>query len=137
MTNQQLSPCPDTPNCVSSMQVGTRHYIAPLRFSGSIGTAKTRLLEVINSFSLSWVSWKQKIATEDYHETLLSVRCVTERQHERGPRMICVLRKLNFRMKAARSSTSTVTEGLGILGNSSGRNRVEDCSTWLIAFSLM
>ncbi len=51
MTNQRFSPCPDTPNCVSSREVGTRHYIVPLRYSGSIQAAKTRLLEVVNSFS--------------------------------------------------------------------------------------
>ncbi len=51
MNRQALSPCPDRPNCVSSMETRGRHYVEPLRYQGSMEAAKKRLLEVLSSFS--------------------------------------------------------------------------------------
>ncbi len=55
MTDQAFPPCPDTPNCVSSMEPGTRHYVEPLRYQGPMEGAKKRLLEVINGFGRTQV----------------------------------------------------------------------------------
>ena len=44
-----LMPCPSTPNCVSSIDKDSKHYIAPLNFSGSAATARERLLKVLSS----------------------------------------------------------------------------------------
>jgi uncharacterized protein (DUF1499 family) len=50
MTEPAFSPCPDTPNCVSSLEPGTSHYVEPLNYQGAIEEAKQRLLDVINGF---------------------------------------------------------------------------------------
>ena len=44
----RLAPCPDSPNCVSSL-AGDAHYIEPLRFRGAAEEAKKRLVEVLRS----------------------------------------------------------------------------------------
>lgn len=50
MKNNAFSPCPDTPNCVSSMEEGSDRYLPPLRYEGTAETARKRLIEVINGF---------------------------------------------------------------------------------------
>lgn len=50
MNKRIFAACPDTPNFVSSMEIGTSRYVEPLRYQGLIEEAKKRLLEVINSF---------------------------------------------------------------------------------------
>ena len=49
LENQLLSPCPRTPNCVSSQENNSQHRIQPLTFEGSLELAKERLHRVINS----------------------------------------------------------------------------------------
>lgn len=39
LMNDQLSPCPDTPNCVCSEDSSSPAYIAPLSFSGTAENA--------------------------------------------------------------------------------------------------
>ena len=51
MAEQMFSTCPDKDNCVSSLDIGTRHYVEPLNYHGSIHNARARLLRVINEFS--------------------------------------------------------------------------------------
>ena len=51
MTGKAFAPCPDTPNCVSSMENRTRHYVEPLRYQGPMDEAKKRLLEVLAGFN--------------------------------------------------------------------------------------
>ncbi len=55
MTKQIISACPDTPNCVSSLETGTSRYIDPLSYQGSMENARKRLLEVINAFKRTQV----------------------------------------------------------------------------------
>ena len=55
MTEQMISTCPDKDNCVSSLDTGTRHYVEPLNYQGSIQNARARLLQVINEFSRTQV----------------------------------------------------------------------------------
>ena len=49
LKNQLLSPCPGTPNCVSSQEKNSQHRIQPITFEGSLELAKERLHRVINS----------------------------------------------------------------------------------------
>ena len=49
LKNQLLSPCPGTPNCVSSQEKNSQHRIQPITFEGSLELAKDRLNRVLNS----------------------------------------------------------------------------------------
>ena len=49
LKNQLFSPCPGTPNCVSSQEINLQHRIQPISFEGSLELAKERLHRVINS----------------------------------------------------------------------------------------
>lgn len=43
----RLSPCPASPNCVSSQGAGARHAAAPLPYTGSLDEALARLVRVL------------------------------------------------------------------------------------------
>ena len=47
----RMAPCPDSPNCVSTLAVPSDsvHYSAPLTYTGSMTDAKARLLAVVNA----------------------------------------------------------------------------------------
>ena len=49
LKNQLLSPCPGTPNCVSSQEKYSQHRIQPITFEGSLELNKERLRRVLNS----------------------------------------------------------------------------------------
>jgi len=49
ITQGKLSPCPDSPNCVSSQSSDPSHYVEPLSYTDSRLDAKTRLLKIIES----------------------------------------------------------------------------------------
>ena len=42
-----FEPCPDRPNCVTSLDTGTRHFIEPLQFTDEPGKAWARLKAVL------------------------------------------------------------------------------------------
>ena len=44
-----LPPCPDTPNCVSSLAALGSHYVEAIRYSGSPEDARKRLLNVVSN----------------------------------------------------------------------------------------
>ena len=46
----KLSPCPKSPNCVSSLAVDKEHFIAPIPYGGNNALTKHKLLEILNSF---------------------------------------------------------------------------------------
>jgi len=46
---EKITPCPSTPNCVSSVDRDPQHFIAPLRFEGSAADAQQRLSGVLSS----------------------------------------------------------------------------------------
>lgn len=48
-TPARLKPCPDSPNCVSSLSADPRHAVAPITFSGSMPEARRNLLKVIRA----------------------------------------------------------------------------------------
>ena len=47
ITDGKLSPCPDSPNCVSSQSSDKRHFIEPVRYEGTEQEAMERLIDVI------------------------------------------------------------------------------------------
>ena len=49
-TVSRLATCPATPNCVSSLDPGSKHYVEPLKYEGSRKEAQYRLLRVLHSF---------------------------------------------------------------------------------------
>ena len=49
LKNQMLSPCPVTPNCVSSQEKNSKKRIQPIIIEDSIEQAKERIYKVINS----------------------------------------------------------------------------------------
>jgi len=42
-----LAPCPESPNCVSSLAENTKSKVAPLSYSGDLEIAKQRLLAIV------------------------------------------------------------------------------------------
>ena len=49
VNNSKLTPCPKTPNCVSSQAHDEAHYIEPINFEGTLQQAHDRLLQIIES----------------------------------------------------------------------------------------
>jgi uncharacterized protein (DUF1499 family) len=47
ITDGRLSPCPDSPNCVSSQSSDKRHFIEPVRYEGTEQRAMGRLITVV------------------------------------------------------------------------------------------
>ncbi len=47
---RSLSPCPDKPNCVSSLAATVEQRIDPLSYTGTMESAKKQLLSVIQRF---------------------------------------------------------------------------------------
>jgi uncharacterized protein (DUF1499 family) len=45
----KLSPCPDSPNCVSSQSADKAHFIDPLPYDGSLAKARQRLINILRS----------------------------------------------------------------------------------------
>ncbi|MEM8777629.1 MAG: DUF1499 domain-containing protein, partial [Cyanobacteria bacterium P01_G01_bin.49] len=48
ITNQQLAPCPSTPNCVNSQSEEQEHFIQPLNYQGQVSQAIAKLKDIIN-----------------------------------------------------------------------------------------
>lgn len=49
VTNGQLAPCPNTPNCVATQNAAASQQMSPLSYTGSVADAKARLLKVVQS----------------------------------------------------------------------------------------
>ncbi len=60
--SDRLSPCPDSPNCVSSLSEDESHHVAPLTYNGPLEEAREKLISVINSMKRSKV-----VIAEDYY----------------------------------------------------------------------
>jgi len=52
-TNHRLSPCPKSPNCVSSLSEDKSHYVAPLTYKATFEEAREKLISVLNSMKRS------------------------------------------------------------------------------------
>jgi len=48
MADERLEPCPDSPNCVSSLATSAEHRIAPMSYGGDRAMARLRLLAVLS-----------------------------------------------------------------------------------------
>ena len=77
MSERTLSPCPDSPNCVSTQATDEGHAIMPFRYNKSRAEAKEALKAVINSLS------RTKLIEEDesylhYEFTSLLLRFVDD-----------------------------------------------------------
>ena len=46
-----ITPCPDSPNCVSSVDTDQMHIVHPLRFAGSGKEAQYRMMRILDGFS--------------------------------------------------------------------------------------
>ncbi len=53
MADERLKPCPDRPNCVSSLAEGDEHRIAPMSYGGDRAMARLRVLAVLSQFENS------------------------------------------------------------------------------------
>ena len=45
----KLSPCPDSPNCVSSQSSDKAHFIKPLNYTGNLAGARQKLIDVLEN----------------------------------------------------------------------------------------
>ena len=61
VTDGKLSPCPDSPNCVSSQSSDKKHFIEPVRYEGTEQTPMERIIEVIQGMK------RCRIITMDNH----------------------------------------------------------------------
>ncbi len=43
----QFTPCPDSPNCVSTQSTDSAHYIEPLHYAGSLADARQKLIDIL------------------------------------------------------------------------------------------
>jgi len=46
----KFRPCPDTPNCVSSLAGDKKHFIEPISYEGETAVAQNELLVILKSF---------------------------------------------------------------------------------------
>lgn len=51
VTDGRLSPCPSSPNCVSSQGNDERHAIEPLHYESALGEARGRLVAILYSMA--------------------------------------------------------------------------------------
>jgi uncharacterized protein (DUF1499 family) len=49
VVNGRLTPCPDSPNCVSTQATDEQHSIAPIAYSGETDVAQAALLAILDS----------------------------------------------------------------------------------------
>ena len=47
----KLTPCPSSPNCVSSLSKDRVHFIEPLQYEGSRKAARQRLIKILNKLT--------------------------------------------------------------------------------------
>ena len=52
-TNDRLSSCPKSPNCVSSLSEDKSHYVGPLTYKATLEEAREKLISIINSMKRS------------------------------------------------------------------------------------
>lgn len=53
VVNGQLTPCPETPNCVNSQTTNEAHFVAPIYFIGTTQEAQIHLLQILKEFEQS------------------------------------------------------------------------------------
>lgn len=71
VTNQRLSPCPASPNCVCSQSDSQIHFVKPIPYSGTDKQALQRLTNILNQMRGCQIV-KQE---EDYLHAIVRSRC--------------------------------------------------------------
>ena len=67
-----ITPCPKTPNCVSSVDTGRGHFIKPLNFTGSAKDAQYRLLNILNDLNRARViTFEENVIQVEFISTVL------------------------------------------------------------------
>lgn len=56
VTNEQLTQCPKTPNCVNSQAADKQHFIQPIAFNGASQEAQNRLLQILKALKRSEIT---------------------------------------------------------------------------------
>ena len=51
--NESIKPCPESPNCVSTLAHDSRHAMPPLPFMGSKDQSRQRIIDIIKSLERS------------------------------------------------------------------------------------
>jgi uncharacterized protein (DUF1499 family) len=67
----KITPCTSRPNCVSSIDRGRKHFIEPLRFTGSAEDARHCLLEALSELKRTRV-----VISEEYYLHAESVSAI-------------------------------------------------------------
>lgn len=49
----KFHPCPNSPNCVSTMATSKQHQIDPIKYSGSLTEAKEKIINIVYSLKRS------------------------------------------------------------------------------------
>ena len=57
-SNYKLTPCPSSPNCVSSLAGDRKHAIEPLHYAGSRAEARQRLMKILGELKQARVILK-------------------------------------------------------------------------------
>ena len=45
----KFSPCPESPNCVSTQSTDKAHFIEPLHYAGSLADARQKLIDILEN----------------------------------------------------------------------------------------
>jgi uncharacterized protein (DUF1499 family) len=111
VTGDRLSPCPKSPNCVSSLSEDKSHQVEPLTYNTTLEEARERLISVVNSMNRSEIV---TVENNYLHATFTSFLCRfvddVEFSFEAGKKLIDV-----------RSASRTGYYDLGV-----NRTRVEE-----------
>lgn len=59
VNNGTLAPCPDAPNCVSSLATDTEHGMEPIPYTGTQAEAQAKLMTIINDLPRATVITEQ------------------------------------------------------------------------------
>ena len=60
VSSDRLSPCPKSPNCVSSLSEDKSHQVDPLTYSATLEEAREKLISVIKSMKRSEIVTAEK-----------------------------------------------------------------------------
>jgi uncharacterized protein (DUF1499 family) len=64
---KMITPCPKTPNCVSSLDSDRRHFVEPFHFTGSTTDAMEKMANIISDFKRARVvSVKENIIQAEF-----------------------------------------------------------------------
>ncbi len=71
ITDNRLTPCPSSPNCVSSYAQDEGHAIAAIPRSGSIGNTTTELLSVLDNMGAVVITHQDRYIRAEFTSSLM------------------------------------------------------------------